>query len=107
MRRVSIAPGTRRFQLVGEGEEPGFVAGLRGRRLDLTLTEFKLLASLVEREGEVVARDQLLREVWGHQGPVRSRTVDTHIRRLRDKLGADRACVATVRGQGYCVRPDL
>ena len=75
----------------------------RGQRLDLTVTEFKLLVSLVERDGRAVAREELLREVWGHQGPVRSRTVDTHIRRLRDKLGTDRACIATVRGQGYCL----
>ena len=83
----------------------GGEARCRGRRLDLTVTEFKLLVSLALRGGRAVGRDELLREVWGHQGPVRSRTVDTHIRRLRDKLGPERSCITTVRGQGYCVSP--
>jgi hypothetical protein len=74
-----------------------------GRRLDLTLTEFRLLAYLAERPGQSVGREELLRGVWGHALVARSRTVDTHIRRLRAKMGEDGAMVQTVRGKGYCL----
>jgi hypothetical protein len=74
------------------------------RRLDLTGTEFRLLAFLAERPNQVVGREELLRQVWGHQGQVHSRTVDTHIRRLRDKLSPHRDWIETVRGKGYCWR---
>ena len=73
---------------------------LEGRRLDLTGTEFKLLAVLIERRGRTQSRETLLYDVWGYQNPIDSRTVDTHIRRLREKLGKHSAKLETVRGGG-------
>lgn len=76
------------------------------RPLDLTVTEFKLLAMLLERGSRVQSRDMLLRDVWGYEGDVDTRTVDTHVRRLRAKLGASAALIETVRGIGYrCAAP--
>lgn len=72
--------------------------------LDLTETEFRLLAYLVSRPDQVLSRAQLLREVWGHKAAVYSRTVDTHVQRLRDKLGPVRDALETVRGAGYRFR---
>jgi two-component system phosphate regulon response regulator PhoB len=70
--------------------------------IDLTATEFKLLRLLAESEGQVQGRDELLREVWGYQtDAVMTRTLDTHVKRLREKLGAHAHCVQTVRGVGY------
>ena len=74
---------------------------LEGRRLDLTGTEFKLLAVLIERRGRTQSRETLLYDVWGYQNPIDTRTVDTHIRRLREKLGKHSAKLETVRGEGY------
>ena len=75
-----------------------------GRRVDLTLTEFKLLADLVRNEGRVRTRGRLMTEVWGYDSEAMSRTVDTHVRRLRRKLGAASSWITTVRGIGYSVR---
>jgi len=69
--------------------------------VDLTATEFKLLATLMERRGRVQSRDRLLNDVWGYEGDVDTRTVDTHMRRLREKLGKSADCIETVRGVGY------
>ncbi|MFQ3578441.1 MAG: response regulator transcription factor [Verrucomicrobiia bacterium] len=79
-------------------------ARFRGELLDLTVTEYKLLMLMVERNGRILSRDQLLAEVWGYRNQVDTRTVDTHIRRLREKLGKGAACVETVRGYGYRLR---
>lgn len=80
---------------------------LEGRRLDLTTTEFKLLAALIERRGRTQSRQTLLYDVWGYQDPMETRTVDTHIRRLREKLGSHAQRVETVRGEGYRFNPVL
>jgi two-component system response regulator RegX3 len=72
--------------------------------IDLTPREFELLASLMQHAGKVLSRDQLLREAWGWEIVVETKTVDTHIKRLRDKLeaaGVDPDVVDTVRGYGY------
>jgi DNA-binding response OmpR family regulator len=69
--------------------------------LDLTLTEFKLVALLAERKGRVQSREQLLKDVWGYNTLIDTRTVDTHMRRLRDKLGPAAKLLDTVRGVGY------
>ncbi len=69
--------------------------------VDLTATEFKLLSELVSRQGRVHTRDQLLNRVWGYEFEGYARTVDTHIRRLRQKLGPYALLVETVRGVGY------
>jgi len=71
------------------------------RVLELTTTEFNLLAFLLENQGRVVRRDQLLDKVWGYNYGGMTRTVDTHVQRLRDKLGAEGACLQTIRGVGY------
>lgn len=69
--------------------------------IDLTALEFKLLLSLVSRAGRVQSREQLLDEVWGLSPETQTRTVDTHVKRLREKLGAARDLLETVRGAGY------
>jgi DNA-binding response OmpR family regulator len=73
----------------------------KGRPLDLTLTEFKLVTVLAERRGRVQSRDQLLKDVWGYNSAIDTRTVDTHMRRLRHKLGGAARYLDTVRGVGY------
>jgi two-component system, OmpR family, phosphate regulon response regulator PhoB len=84
------------------------VAGHRlevdGRQVELTATEFRLLKLLMERAGRVQTRSQLLSDVWGYSEDVDSRTVDTHIRRLRRKLGSEAERVETVIGVGYRLR---
>jgi len=72
-----------------------------GQALELTITEFKLLSDLVRAAGRVRSRDKLLSEVWSYDAEVMSRTVDTHIRRLREKLGPAAGWLTTVRGVGY------
>jgi two-component system phosphate regulon response regulator PhoB len=79
-------------------------AAFRGRTLDLTLMEFKLAAILAERRGRVQSREQLLRDVWGYNNIIDTRTVDTHMRRLRAKLGPAAILLETVRGVGYRFR---
>ena len=71
------------------------------RVIDCTATEFKLLAILMEREGRVQERDRLLSDVWGYDSIIDTRTVDTHMRRLRDKLGPHGSYIETIRGFGY------
>ena len=70
----------------------------------LTSVEFKLLSMLMKRKGRVQARDRLLNEVWGYESLIDTRTVDTHVRRLRKKLGKASAAIETVRGFGYRIR---
>ena len=98
-----------------EGEKPGDVlqhgdivvdrvrcaVTVKGKAIDFTATEFKLLALLLERRGRVQSRDGLLNEVWGYESAIDTRTVDTHIRRVREKLGRAADCIETVRGFGY------
>ncbi|MGF1452669.1 MAG: response regulator [Opitutales bacterium] len=69
--------------------------------VDLTATEFKLLRLLMERKGRVQSRENLLVNVWNYEADIETRTVDTHIRRLREKLGPDANIIETVRGVGY------
>ena len=76
-------------------------ATFKGKPIELTATEFKLLAMLLERRGRVQTRDALLTDVWGYEGDVDTRTVDTHVRRLREKLGKAADWIETVRGVGY------
>ncbi|MDB6027157.1 MAG: two component transcriptional regulator, winged helix family [Verrucomicrobiales bacterium] len=80
---------------------PRHAVTLRGRPLDFTATEFKLLLVLVQRCGLVQSRERLLRDVWEYERDVDTRTVDTHVRRLRDKLGRAAPFLDTVRGVGY------
>jgi DNA-binding response OmpR family regulator len=73
----------------------------QGLPVSLTRLEFDLLLYLSERPRQVLPRRTLMAEVWGIDEPMNSRTVDVHIRRLRDKLGSDRPRITTVRGIGY------
>ncbi len=78
---------------------------VRGKEVPLTATEFRLLRLLLERSGRVQTRGQLLSDVWGYAEDIDSRTVDTHIRRLRRKLGPEAERIETVIGVGYRLRP--
>jgi two-component system phosphate regulon response regulator PhoB len=80
-------------------------AAVGGRPLALTATELALLAALARRAGTVVERATLLREVWEIPSGQESRTLDTHLRRLREKLGDHGPRVETLRGVGYRLRP--
>jgi DNA-binding response OmpR family regulator len=74
--------------------------------VSLTSTEFKLLMELVSKKGRVQTREQLLNRVWGYTYEGYARTVDTHIRRLREKLGIAGDWIETIRGVGYRFRED-
>ena len=81
---------------------PRHVVSVKNKRIDLTATEFRLLITLIQRLGLVQSRDQLLHDVWDYDQQIDSRTVDTHMRRLREKLGPVGAkYLNTVRGVGY------
>lgn len=74
--------------------------------LALTATEFKLLTTLIDRRGRVQTREDLLNTVWGYEYAGYGRTVDTHVRRLREKLGPLSRVVETIRGVGYRFNPE-
>lgn len=76
-------------------------AMLAGKKLGLTSTEFRLLELLVRRVGQIQSRESLLSEVWGYQASLDTRTVDTHVRRLRLKMGRVGKRIETLRGSGY------
>jgi len=78
-----------------------FEVRFKGRRIDLTPTEFRILAILAERPGWVFTRNQLLDELWQEDKVVLDRTIDVHIRHLREKLGEGGRLIKTVRGIGY------
>ncbi|HVU18850.1 MAG TPA: response regulator transcription factor [Candidatus Didemnitutus sp.] len=71
--------------------------------IELTATEFKLLRLLMERQGRVQTREHLLLNVWNYSTEIETRTVDTHVRRLREKLGDEAGWIETIRGVGYRV----
>ena len=73
----------------------------------LTALEFKLLLDLASRRGRVQSRDALLERVWGYAPGIETRTVDTHVKRLREKLGQAADYIETVRGVGYRMRDDI
>lgn len=74
---------------------------VEGREVSLTLKEYELLRTLVENRGTVLTRDRLLTDIWGYSFDGESRTVDVHIRTLRQKLGVAADLVETIRGVGY------
>jgi two-component system phosphate regulon response regulator PhoB len=100
----------------GEATEEKLTAGLitvdptrhhvavGGKSVRLTTVEFNLLTRLMQRPGRVQSRDRLLNEVWGYESVIDTRTVDTHVRRLREKLGKAAVAIETVRGFGYRLR---
>src|ERR1051326_85962 len=80
---------------------PRHLVTVYGKRVDLTATEFRLLTVLAQRRGRVQSREQLLQDVWQYDNLIDTRTVDTHMRRLREKLGRASRYLDTVRGVGY------
>jgi two-component system, OmpR family, phosphate regulon response regulator PhoB len=80
------------------------IVRVKGGELPLTLQEFRLLQYLIEGKGRVRTRDELLADVWNASPELETRTVDTHIKRLRDKLGEPGEVIETVRGLGYRIR---
>ncbi|MCX8022347.1 MAG: response regulator transcription factor [Syntrophorhabdaceae bacterium] len=76
---------------------------VQGKKIDLTGTEFKILKILLSRKGKVFTRDEILDALWGNEKTVIDRTVDVHIRHLREKLGATGGIIKNVRGVGYKV----
>lgn len=74
---------------------------LEGQAIELTATEFKLLLSMIESPGITQERGDLLKKVWGYSDLIQTRTLDTHIKRLREKLGTHGNSIETVRGVGY------
>ena len=72
-----------------------------GRSVDLTLKEFELLRYLLENQGTVLSREKILEKIWGYENYGETRTVDVHIRTLRQKLGDSGSLIETVRGVGY------
>ena len=74
---------------------------INGIVAELTATEFKLLHLLMERRGRVQTREHLLINVWNYETEIETRTVDTHVRRLREKLGDEAEWIETIRGVGY------
>jgi len=77
---------------------------VESEELGLTALEFKLLLDLATRRGRVQSREDLLERVWGYAPGIETRTVDTHVKRLREKLSAARDVIETVRGVGYRMR---
>jgi two-component system, OmpR family, phosphate regulon response regulator PhoB len=85
---------------------PGHRVWVENQEVMLTALEFRLLVALVKRKGRVQTRDALLNQVWEMASDVTTRTVDTHVRRLRKKLGRASDYIETLRGVGYRFRPE-
>lgn len=107
LKRISAAGDEKKEVIHSNGmtiDVPKHQVFINDEPVDLTATEFKLLLTLVERKGRVQTREMLLETVWGYDYPGFTRTVDTHIRRLRSKLGQWGDRIETVRGVGYRIR---
>jgi two-component system phosphate regulon response regulator PhoB len=76
------------------------------KKIDFTFLEFKLLITLIQRRGRVQSRERLLEDVWDLAADVTTRTVDTHVKRLRQKLGKSGKFIETIRGMGYKFREE-
>ena len=102
-RRLSAPPSSgARLEIGGivlDGETHGVT--VNGEAIELTATEFKLLRLLMERQGRVQTREHLLTNVWNYSAEIETRTVATHVRRLREKLGGEADWIETIRGVGY------
>jgi two-component system phosphate regulon response regulator PhoB len=111
LRRASVPPpsssATERI-LIGclEIDVPTHRVLVESEEIPLTALEFKLLYDLASSRGRVQKREGLLERVWGYAPGIETRTVDTHVKRLREKLGAARDYIETVRGVGYRLRSD-
>ena len=85
-------------------DQPGHRVWVDDEEIKLTALEFRLLTTFHVRRGRVQTRERLLSDVWGYQADVTTRTVDTHVKRLREKLGEAGIYIETVRGVGYRFR---
>lgn len=105
MARYRMAAGPEGRILLGELvlDRDRCEACLRGERLSFTAIEFKLLYVMAERMGRVQTRERLLKDVWGYDAEINSRTLDTHIRKIRSKLGDHESFIETAYGFGYRV----
>jgi two-component system phosphate regulon response regulator PhoB len=99
----TATPVARRRYVVGplEVDVDGYHVSVGGAQVHMSAMEMRLLIDLVEHRGRARSRENLLEDVWGYKPGVSTRTVDTHVKRLRDKLGEAGALVETVRGLGY------
>lgn len=105
LRRVEPEQGEREYRLGSLYVCPArHVVQVDGQDVSLTLKEFELLSLLLSEQGAVLTRGQLLDRIWGYAFDGESRTVDVHIRTLRQKLGEAGSCIETVRGVGYKIR---
>lgn len=102
-KRPVAAPGEVRFGML-RVDSSGHRVWVDDEELLLTALEFKLLATLLTRRGRVQTRETLLHDVWGHDPGLPTRTVDTHIQRLRKKLAGASEYIETLRGTGYRFR---
>ena len=106
LRRSSVSDGEAESVVVGRLrlDRRAHRAWVDDTEVLLTALEFRLLSTFIARKGRVQSRDTLLADVWGIEGEVSTRTVDTHIKRLREKLGPAGSYVETLRGVGYRFR---
>ncbi len=107
LRRAEVVDGEKEYTVGGFFVAPAkHIVKADGQPITLTLKEFEMLTLLVENQGIVFTRDQLLTKIWGYAFDGESRTVDVHIRSLRQKLGACGKLIETVRGIGYKIGED-
>lgn len=103
LRRLEVRPLTQKIEIgkMLSVDLEGHKVLIDGHEIELTSTEFKILALLALNRGRVYTRDQILDHLWGQEKVVVDRTIDVHIRNLRDKLGKGAALIQNVRGVGY------
>ena len=104
--KAADEPGDQLRFGVLEIDIPRHAAHVDGKAVVLTATEFNLLALLARRRGRVQTRERLLQDVWGYETAIDTRTVDTHMRRLREKIGPAADYLETIRGVGYRFKAD-
>lgn len=108
LRRGRPEPVSARIALAGgeiEIDPERFEARFKGRTVELTTTEFKLLSLLASQPGRVFTRDQILDRIWGNEKIVLDRTIDAHVKNLREKMGSAARRLVNVRGVGYKIEP--
>lgn len=104
LRRTETENGTLRCGIL-EVDPGQHIVRVRGQETVLTQKEFEVLCLLLRNPGQVLSREQLIENVWGYAFTGESRTVDVHVRTLRQKLGEAGAYIETVRGYGYKISP--
>ena len=111
LRRATVTEAEKQHEIIVFGrlkvDRGGHRVWVDDTELSLTALEFKLLSTFLARRGRVQSRDTLLSDVWGINAEVTTRTVDTHVKRLREKLGPVGAYVETLRGVGYRFRDEI